>query len=113
MERYKNYEVFLASSKREGISLFQTFGFDMVLCGERLPDGSGVEIVKELMKLNPKLISIYMTVRDDDRLRQEVMKAGVQGYLVKPFDLKQLEEIIIPPNLPLGKGREGGFNERR
>jgi len=94
MERYKNYEVSVASSKREGISLFQTFCFDMVLCGDRLPDGSGVEIVKELMKLKPKLISIYMTVRDDDQLRQEVMKAGVQGYLVKPFDLKQLEEIM-------------------
>jgi len=113
MERYKNYEVFLASSKREGISLFQTFGFDMVLCGERLPDGSGLELLRELLKQKPVLVSIYMTVHDDDRLRHEAMKAGVQGYLVKPFDLKQLEEIIIPSNPPLGKGREGGFNERR
>jgi two-component system response regulator FlrC len=113
MERYKDYDVFLASSKREGISLFQTFRFDMVLCGDRLPDGSGLETVKELMKLNPKLVSIYMTVHDDDRLRHEAMKAGVQGYLVKPFDLKQLEEILIPPNPPLEKGGEGGFNERR
>jgi DNA-binding response OmpR family regulator len=94
MERYKNYEVFLASSKREGMSLFQTFRFDMVLCGDRLPDGSGLETVKELMKLNPKLVSIYMTVHDDDRLRNDAMKAGVQGYLVKPFDLKQLEEMM-------------------
>lgn len=96
MERYQNYEVFLASSKREGISLFQTFRFDMVLCGDRLPDGNGLEVMKELMNLNPKLISIYMTVHDDERLRHEARKAGVQGYLVKPFDLKQLEEIIIP-----------------
>jgi DNA-binding NarL/FixJ family response regulator len=94
MERYKNYEVFLASSKREGISLFQTLRFDMVLCGDRLPDGSGLETMKELMKLNPKLISILMTVHGDDLLRQEAMKAGVQGYLVKPFDLKQLEEAM-------------------
>ena len=94
MERYKNYEVFLASSKREGISLFQTLPFDMVLCGDRLPDGSGLETVKELMRLNPKLISILMTVHGDDLLRQEAMKAGVQGYLVKPFDLKQLEEAM-------------------
>jgi len=113
MERYKNYEVFLASSKREGISLFQTFRFDMVLCGERLPDGSGLELLRELLKQKPFLISIYMTVHDDDRLRHEAMKAGVQGYLLKPFDLKQLEEILIPPNPPLEKRGEGGFNERR
>jgi DNA-binding NtrC family response regulator len=113
MERYKNYEVFLASSKREGISLFQTFRFDMVLCGDRLPDGNGLEILKEWMEKNPKLISILMTVRGDDLLRQEAMKAGIRGYLEKPFDLKQLEEIIIPSNPPLEKGGEGGFNERR
>jgi DNA-binding NtrC family response regulator len=113
MERYKNYEVFLASSKREGISLFQTFRFDMVLCGDRLPDGNGLEILKEWMEKNPKLISILMTVRGDDLLRQEAMKAGIRGYLEKPFDLKQLEEIIIPSTSPLEKREEGGFNERR
>jgi response regulator of citrate/malate metabolism len=35
-----------------------------------------------------------MTVQSDERLRQEALKAGIQGYLVKPFDLKQLEEAI-------------------
>jgi len=27
-------------------------------------------------------------------LRQEASKAGIQGYLIKPFDLKQLEEAM-------------------
>jgi two-component system response regulator YesN len=111
MERYKNYEVFLASSKREGVSLAQALPFDMLLCGDRLPDGSGLETVKELMKLNPRLVSIYMTVHDDDRLRREAIKIGVRGYLVKPFDLKQLEEIMIPPVPPFGGERD--ITERR
>jgi len=54
-----------------------------------------------------------MTVHGDELLKQEAMKAGIRGYLEKPFDLKQLEEIIIPSNPPLEKGGEGGFNERR
>jgi DNA-binding NtrC family response regulator len=94
MERYKKYEVFLASSKREGISLFQTFRFDLVLCGDRLPDGSGLEMLKEWMTHNPQLISILMTVRKDDLLEQEATKAGIKGYLEKPFDLKRLEEVM-------------------
>jgi DNA-binding NarL/FixJ family response regulator len=113
MGRYETYEVFLASSKREGVSLSQTLPFDMVLCSDRLPDGNGLETLKDLLELNPKLISILMTVHGDDVLRQEAMKAGIRGYLEKPFDLKQLEEIIIPSNSPLEKGGEGGFNERR
>ncbi len=94
MERHKNCEVFLAGSKREGISLFETIRFDIVLCGDRLPDGSGLEMLREWVNQNPKFISILMTVQSDERLRQEALKAGIQGYLIKPFDLKQLEELM-------------------
>ena len=94
MERYKNFEVFLAHSRKEGVSLFRTVPFDMVLCGERLPDGNGMEMLKEWVGQNPDLISVLMTVRNDDLLRQEAKQAGIRGYLVKPFDLSQLEEVI-------------------
>jgi DNA-binding NtrC family response regulator len=94
MERHKNCEVFLAGSKKEGISLFATTPFDIILCGDRLPDGNGLEMLKEWMTQNPKLISILMTVQGDELSRQEAMRVGVRGYLEKPFDLKQLEEVI-------------------
>jgi len=43
---------------------------------------------------NPNLISILMTVHGHELSKQEAMKAGIRGYLEKPFDLKQLEEAI-------------------
>jgi two-component system response regulator AtoC len=92
MERYSNFEVFLAHSKREGMSLFQTIPFDLVLCGDRLPDGDGLEMLKEWVKEKPEIISVLMTIHGDDLLRQEVLNAGIRGYLEKPFDLRQLEE---------------------
>ena len=94
IERYRNFEVFPAGSKKEGESLFNTTPFDIVLCGDRLPDGNALEILSNWVSQNPKLISILMTVQSDERLRQEALNAGIQGYLVKPFDLKQLEEAI-------------------
>jgi DNA-binding response OmpR family regulator len=94
IEHYRNCEVFLAGSRKEGISLFETIPFDIVLCGDRLPDGNGLEILREWVNQNPKLISILMTVQSDERLKQEALKAGIQGFLVKPFDLKQLEEAM-------------------
>ncbi len=94
IERYQNCEVFLAGSRKEGISLFEAIPFDMVLCGDRLPDGNALEMLREWVSQNPKLVSILMTVQSDERLKQEALKAGIQGYLVKPFDLKQLEEAI-------------------
>ena len=113
MERHRNCEVFLAGSKKEGMFLFETTPFDIVLCGDRFPDGNGLDMLSGWVKQNPKLISILMTVQSDEKLRQEAIQVGVRGYLEKPFDLKQLEEIIIPSNPPLEKEEEGGFNERR
>ena len=94
MERHKNCEVFLAGSKKEGISLFETTPFDIVLCGDRLPDGNGLDMLSGWTRQNPNLISILMTVHGDELSKQEAMKAGIRGYLEKPFDLKQLEEAM-------------------
>lgn len=95
LERHGNCEVFLAGSKREGESLFKTFPFDIVICGDRLPDGNGLEVLSEWMTQNPNLISILMTVQSDEKLRKEAMRAGIRGYLEKPFNLRQLEEAIF------------------
>jgi DNA-binding NtrC family response regulator len=94
MGHYKNSEVFLAGSKKDGISLFQTIPFDIVLCGDRLPDGNGLDMLSGWVRQNPNLISILMTVHGDELSKQEAMKAGIRGYLEKPFDLKQLEEAM-------------------
>ena len=100
------------SSKREGMSLFQTVPFDIVLCGHRLPDGDGLEILKELARQNPKLISILMTEHKDDSLRREAIRAGIRGYLEKPFDLTQLEDLMRagPTESPVHSTMEGGEN---
>ena len=76
------------------MSLFETTPFDIVLCGDSLPDGNGLEMLREWVNQNPKLISILMTVHGDELMKQEAMRAGIRGYLEKPFDLNQLEEAI-------------------
>jgi len=94
MERFKGFEVFTAPSCKEGVSLFEEVPFDLVLCGHKLPDGDGLEVLKEWIKTKPRLIAILMTAHSDEQLRQEAEKAGIRGYLEKPFDLKQLEEAV-------------------
>ena len=90
----KNYQVLSATSKKEGVTLWSAFPCDMVICNDRLPDGSGLEMLKEFSRQAPRVISILMTVRNDEGLRQEALKAGIKAYLEKPFDLHQLEEAM-------------------
>jgi DNA-binding NtrC family response regulator len=94
MEHSNRFEVVTAHSRAEGMVLFQSLPFDMILCGHPLPDGDGLEVLKEFMSEKPSVISILMTGHNDEALRLDAEKAGVGGYLEKPFDLKQLEEAI-------------------
>ena len=94
LEHHGNSEVLLAHSKKEGTSLQETSACDVVFCGDRLPDGDGLDTLKEMMQKNSQIISILMTVRGDESLKQEALNAGIRGYLEKPFDLKQLEEVM-------------------
>jgi DNA-binding response OmpR family regulator len=94
VKHYHGFEVFTAHSRKEGASFFETIPFDMVICGHRLPDGDGLEILKEWTLSRPSLISIFMTAHHDEELRKDAEKAGIRGYLEKPFDLKQLEEAM-------------------
>lgn len=94
IENQMKCKVVIADSRKEAESLYGQSTFEMVICGEPLPDGEALELLEAWMNQNPKLISILMTVKSDEHLRQEALKAGVSGYLVKPFDLRQLEEIM-------------------
>jgi DNA-binding NtrC family response regulator len=66
----------------------------MVLCSERLPDGNGLEILKTLIGQKPGAVSILMTAVHDEILKKEASQAGIRGYLEKPFNLQQLEEVM-------------------
>ncbi len=100
MGHYHDWDVFTAHTRKQGVSLFEAIPFDIILCGERLPDGTGLEILKEWVKERPRTKFVLMTAHSDEGLRREAREAGIQGYLEKPFDLGQLEEAI-----GLGLGR--------
>jgi len=80
-EHHRNFEVLLAHSKKEGISLLETSPYDVVLCGDPLPDGDCLDTLKKVMQKNPQIISVLMTVRGDESLKQEALNAGIRGYL--------------------------------
>jgi len=94
LEYQKKFEVSWAHSGREAISLWERGSYDMALCSERLPDGNGLETLKTLIQQKPGAVSVLMTAVHDEILKQEAFKAGIRGYLEKPFNLQQLEEVM-------------------
>jgi DNA-binding NarL/FixJ family response regulator len=48
-----------------------------------MPDGSGIDIIRELNARYPTVLRIVTTIYDDDRHLFEAIAAGAQGYLLK------------------------------
>lgn len=61
--------------------------FDLVLSALRLPDESGLELLKELHTRLPQLAFVVCTVIDDVRTAIESMRLGAADYLIKPLQL--------------------------
>lgn len=65
--------------------------FDLVILDINLPDGSGYDLLKEIRARGDTLAVIMLTARlgVDDRV--DALDAGADDYLVKPFDIRELE----------------------
>jgi two-component system response regulator FixJ len=66
----------------------------VVLLDVKLPDGSGVDILPQLLSVAPPPAVIMMTGHGDVSLAVAAMKAGASDFLEKPFDPKRLLDCI-------------------
>jgi two-component system OmpR family response regulator len=71
-----------------------TTHYDLILLDLMLPDGNGIELLKERRRLDDKTPVIILTARDQVSDRIEGLNAGADDYLVKPFDLSELSARI-------------------
>ncbi|KRB51938.1 two-component system response regulator [Rhizobium sp. Root708] len=69
--------------------------YGLVLLDLQLPDGSGVDFLKRLRSRGMKMPVIILTARDQISDRIEGLNAGADDYLVKPFNLEELEARIL------------------
>ncbi len=105
-EAFPRAEIMEASSLAQARSLCAEHSFELALIDISLPDGSGIEMVRELHDRTPNTYCVMATIHDDDRHLFPALQAGAHGYLLKdqPRDrlLQQLQGILHgdPPLSP-------------
>jgi two-component system nitrogen regulation response regulator GlnG len=65
-------------------------GFKIILLDMVLPDGNGIDLLKELKAINPEALVIVITANGRMESAIKAMKEGAYDYLEKPFDLDEL-----------------------
>jgi two-component system OmpR family response regulator len=71
-----------------------TIPYDLVLLDLNLPDGRGMDLLRELRRGGSKVPVIVLTAMDQIASRIEGLNSGADDYLVKPFDLSELSARV-------------------
>jgi len=90
----EGYSVEEAGSGEEGIESFFKGKFDLVLLDRRLPDKEGIEVLRDIKKMNPIVPVVIMTAFANVSNAVEAIKEGAFHYLTKPIDPDELTLII-------------------
>ena len=92
----KGYKVLSAEDGMTALKIYQERKNDiaLVLTDLGLPNINGLEVCQRIKKINPKERIIVATGFLDPEMRSEFLEAGIQNFLFKPYDLKQVLKVV-------------------
>ena len=90
----KGYRVACAKNGAEGLQKFKNHSFELVITDMRMPEMSGMQVLKGIRKLSPHVPVIMMTAYGSVNNAVTAMQTGATDYLQKPFSLETLTAAI-------------------
>jgi len=90
----EEYELICAGDFKEGMRLARQRYFDLYILDNWLPDRSGVELCRLIREFDPHTPILFYSAAGYARDTLEAMRAGAQGYLVKPVSFCELRQAV-------------------
>jgi len=89
--RREGYEVLLAENGRTAIDLLEREPVDLLISDIKMPDLSGVDVLRAAKKIDQDILGIMITAFASTETAVEAMRLGACDYLSKPFDIDLLK----------------------
>ncbi len=83
-----------AQTAKAGIQAIREHRPDAVVCDVRLPDMSGLDAFQKMREIDPRLPVIIITAHATTDTAIEAMKRGAFDFLLKPYDLVELQQVV-------------------
>lgn len=90
----KGYLVDSAENGKEAFSWLLQHSYDLVITDMKMPDLSGLDVVRKTKELSPQTIVLVMTAHGTIENAVEAMQLGAFHYILKPFTFDSLEALI-------------------
>lgn len=94
MIELEGYKVWKASDCQSALKLLKAQPFDVVLCDVFLPDGNGVDFIREIKKHRPEAEVILLTVHGNIPDGVQAIKNGAFDYITKGDDNRKIIPTI-------------------
>ena len=93
--RREGYEVTTAEDVSSALDLIRTGPPpDLLISDLRMPDGSGVDVLRALKERSPGSVGLLLTAFASADTAVEAMRLGAVDYLTKPFDVADLKQRV-------------------
>jgi len=89
----EGYTVDTASSVEEARASISTVDHHLILCDIMMPDGNGLDLLREIKQEQPHTAVIMMTAYTSTKSAIEAMRLGAYDYISKPFDVEELKVL--------------------
>lgn len=91
----EDHEVFTASSGAEALKILQQQDIALIITDQRMPVMTGVELLKQVIQINPQIIRIILTGYTDTAALIEAINQGhIYQYITKPWERQELRLIV-------------------
>ena len=90
----QGYQVVAAAGGQEALEIFRREPVELILTDQRMPDLSGLDLLKAVRSLNPETQVIIMTAYGNVETAVAAMRDGAADYLTKPLNLDELRQKI-------------------
>ena len=89
--RDRGWEVVEAVDGAEAVARLEEAVFDVLVTDYQMPGRNGLEVLKRSKMINEGTVAVVMTAYGTVESAVEAMKAGAHDYVLKPFDLEEME----------------------
>ncbi len=104
-----DYELAFAENSQSALKALKTRAFDLCLLDILLPDGSGLDLLRQVKRRDESLDVIMVTALQGVDTALDAMKLGAYDYITKPYKIDELCELVKRVLTKRGLEKENRF----